>query len=69
MFSTNIYLVSTQKCRLNETVLLSTQDIKPWLYIGLLRFCKRLHEFQKSSGATVKLLSLKTQKKKSVYTL
>ena len=27
----NIYLVSTQKCRLNETVLLSTQDIKPWL--------------------------------------
>ena len=29
--STNIYLVSTQKCRLNETVLLSTQDIKPWL--------------------------------------
>ena len=31
MFSTNIYLMSAQKCRLNETVLLSTQDIKPWL--------------------------------------
>ena len=31
--------------------------------IGLLRFCKRLHEFQKSSGATVKLISLKTQKR------
>ena len=28
-FATDIYLVITQKCRLNETVLLSTQDIKP----------------------------------------
>ena len=69
MFLTNIYLVSTQKCRLNETVLLITQDIKPWLEIGPLRFCKRLHEFQKSSDATVKLISLKRKKEISIYAL
>ena len=31
VFNQYIYLVSTQKCHLNETVLLGTQDIKPWL--------------------------------------
>ena len=56
----------TQKCRINETVLLGTQNIKPWLQIWLpcLQF---LHGFQKSNITTVKLISLKL--KKSVYTL
>ena len=37
MFSTQTYVVGTKKYRLNETVLLSTQHIKPWLHIGLPR--------------------------------
>ena len=51
------YVVGTQKTRLNETVLLSTQHIKPWLHIGL----PRLQYF-------VKVYTNKKNQNDSVYT-
>ena len=57
MFSTKTYVVGTKKYCLNETVLLSTQNIKPWLQMGLTR----LQYF-------VKVYKNSTNRNDSVYT-
>ena len=68
MFSSKIYVVGTQKYYVNESVLLSTHDIKPWLQ-KCFHVYKISHGFQKSNGITVKLISLKRQKEIGIYTL
>ena len=67
MFSTITYVVGTKMHRLNETILLCTININPWLQKHFHVY-KLLHEFQKSYDTNVQLISLK-RKKKSVYTL
>ena len=56
--------------RLNETILLCTININPWLQKDFHVY-KFLHEFKKSNDTYVKLISLKHKKKKeiSIYTL
>ena len=57
------YVVGTKMYRLNETILLCTININPWLQKDFL------HEFQKSNVTNVKLISLKRKKEISIYTL
>ena len=59
MFSTITYVVGTKMYRLNETILLCTININPWLQ----------KDFQKSNVTNVKLISLKRKKEISIYTL
>ena len=68
MFSTITYVVGTKMYRLNETILLCTININPWLQkdIHVYTF---LHKFQKSNVTNVKLISLKCKKEISIYTL
>ena len=67
MFSTIAYVVGTKMYRLNETILLCTININPWLQKDFHVY-KFLHEFQKSNVTNVKL-SLKLKKEISIYTL
>ena len=62
MFSTITYVVGTKMYRLNETILLCTININPWLQKDFHVY-KFLHEFQKSNVTNVKLISLKHKKR------
>ena len=66
MFSTITYAVGTKMYRLNETILLCTININPWLQKDFHVY-KFLHEFQKSNDTNVKLISLKRKKEISIY--
>ena len=66
MFSTITYVVGTKMYRLNETILLCTININPWLQKDFHVY-KFLHE--KSNVTNVKLISLKRKKEISIYTL
>ena len=68
MFSTITYVVGTKMYRLNETILLCTININPWLQKDFHVY-KFLHEFQKLNVTNVKLISLKRKKEISIYTL
>ena len=68
MFSTITYVVGTKMYRLNETILLCTININPWLQKDFHVY-KFLHEFRKSNVTNVKLISLKRKKEISIYTL
>ena len=68
MFSTITYVVGTKMYRLNETILLCTILINPWLRKDFHVY-KFLHEFQKSNVTNVKLIYLKREKEISIYTL
>ena len=68
MFSTITYVVGTKMYRLNETILLCTININPWLQKDFHVY-KFLHEFQKSNVTNVKLYIFETQKEISIYTL
>ena len=70
MFSTITFVVGTKMNRLNETILLCTININPWLQKDF-HFYKFLHEFQKSNDTNVKVTSLKRKKeiRRSIYTL
>ena len=68
MFSTITYVVGTKMYRLNETILLFTININPWLQKDFHVY-NFLHEFQKSNVTNVKLISLKCKKEISIYTL
>ena len=51
MFSTKTYVLGTQNDRVNETVLLNTNNLKPWLqkcfHVYIIS-----HGFQKSNDTT-----------------
>ena len=68
MFSTITYVVGTKMCRLNETILLSTINVKPMVAKGLpcLQIFTRIPEIDDTN---VKLISLKRKKEISIYTL
>ena len=51
--------------RLNETILLCTINVNPWLQKDFHVY-KFLHEFQKSNDTNVKLISLKRKKEISI---
>ena len=69
MFSTITYVVGTKMYRLNETILLCTININPWLQKDFHVY-NFLHEFQKSNITNVKLkVPLKREKEISIYTL
>ena len=68
MFSTITYVVDTKMYRLNETILLCTININPWLQKDFHVY-NFLHEFQKSNDTNVKLIYLKHKKEISIYTL
>ena len=68
MFSSITYVVGTKMYRLNETILLCTININPWLQKDFHVY-KFLHEFQKSIVTNVKLISLKRKREISIYTL
>ena len=68
MFSTITNVVGTKMYRLNETILLCTININPWLQRTSM-FTNFLHEFQKSNATNIKLISLKRKKENSIYTL
>ena len=65
MFSTITYVVGTKMYRLNETILLCTININPWLQKDFHVY-NFLHEFQKSNDTNVKLISLKRKKEISI---
>ena len=54
--------------RLNETILLCTININPWLQKDFHVY-NFLHEFQKSNVTNVKLITLKRKKEISLYIL
>ena len=68
MFSTITYVVGTKMCRLNETILLSTINVKSMVAKGLpcLQIFTRIPEIDDTN---VKLISLKRKKEISIYTL